>query len=86
MPNDRFAGHLHRGLNSSLEEKRSLSKCINPNLSVLSLFVDQNKAFAKGEVRKNCAEVDAILQWQGRGSSAGTQTPETILTYSVWLH
>ena len=60
--NDRFTGHFYRGLNSSLEEKYSLSNCVNPNHSVLSLFVGQNKGFAKSEVRKNCAVVDTTSQ------------------------
>ena len=59
-----MTGHFHRGLKLSLEEKCSLSNCINPNSSVvdLSLFVDQNEGLVKSEVRKNWAVVDAILQ------------------------
>ena len=51
MPNARFPGHFRRSL-SSLEEKCSLSNTVNPNPSVLSLFIDQNEGFGKSDVRK----------------------------------
>ena len=45
-----FTGYFRQGLNSSLEEKCSLSNSVNPNPSVLCLFFNQNEEFAKSDI------------------------------------
>ena len=47
----------------SPEEKCCLLKFINTMPSVLLLFLDQNEGFAKSQVHKNRAVIDAILQF-----------------------
>ena len=53
------------------------------NLTVVPTPISQEVEFGMDIRTGYEASLDSR---QGRGSSAETQTPETIHTYSVWLH